>query len=376
MREIISLNEGWTLRFPKGERAAETVTLPHTWNAVDGMDGNGSYLRTTGVYSRTFKKPVQPLTGGRVYVEVLAAALDATVKVNGTVATTHEGGFSIFRADITDLCRDGDNELTIEVSNEDTPSMYPASADFTFYGGLYRGVNLISVPNAHFDLDYYGGPGIMVTPKPTADGGATFEIKSFVTNPDDSFTVMYSIEGPYGCEVASAVRPSDNTAISIYVPDAELWSMDEPNLYTVVARLQRNNEAFDEIYANVGVRSYTVTPDGGFSINGEATPLRGVSRHQDKLYKGNALTVEDHYQDAQIIKELGANTIRLAHYQHSQDFYDACDELGFAVWAEIPFISVFKSGKDAHTHVMEEMKELIIQNYNLSLIHISEPTRP
>ena len=220
------------------------------------------------------------------------------------------------------------------------------------------------MPNAHFDLDYYGGPGIMVTPKPTADGGATFEIKSFVTNPDDSFTVMYSIEDPYGCEVASAVRPADSTAVTIYVPDAELWSMDEPNLYTVVARLQRNNEAFDEIYANVGVRSYTVTPDGGFSINGEATPLRGVSRHQDKLYKGNALTVEDHYQDAQIIKELGANTIRLAHYQHSQDFYNACDELGFAVWAEIPFISVFKSGKDAHEHCRRELTELIVQNYN------------
>ena len=190
------------------------------------------------------------------------------------------------------------------------------------------------------------------------------EIKSFVTNPDDSFTVMYSIEDPYGCEVASAVRPADSTAVTIYVPDAELWSMDEPNLYTVVARLQRNNEAFDEIYANVGVRSYTVTPDGGFSINGEATPLRGVSRHQDKLYKGNALTVEDHYQDAQIIKELGANTIRLAHYQHSQVFYDACDELGFAVWAEIPFISVFKSGKDAHEHCRRELTELIVQNYN------------
>ena len=232
------ISKVWTLSFPKGERAAEAVTLPHTWNAVDGMDGNGSYLRTTGVYSRTFKKPEQPLAGGRVYVEVLAAALDATVKVNGTVATTHEGGFSIFRADITDLCRDGDNELTIEVSNEDTPSMYPASADFTFYGGLYRGVNLISVPNAHFDLDYYGGPGIMVTPKPTADGGATFEIKSFVTNPDDSFTVMYSIEDPYGCEVASAVRPADSTAVTIYVPDAELWSMDEPNLYTVAAMLR------------------------------------------------------------------------------------------------------------------------------------------
>ena len=364
MREIISLNENWTLSFPKGERPTEQVTLPHTWNAVDGMDGNGSYLRTTGVYTRTFTQPKQPLTGGRTYVEVLAAALAATVKVNGQVATTHEGGFSIFRADVTDLCHEGDNELTIEVSNEDTPSMYPASADFTFYGGLYRGVNLISVPNAHFDLDYYGGPGIMVTPVPTEDGGANFTIKSFVTNPADDLTVLYSIEDCFGREVASAVRGSAETEVTIYVPDAQLWSMDEPNLYTVTATLQRNNEAVDEIYANVGVRSFKVTPNEGFSINGVPTPLRGVSRHQDRVFEGNALTPEEHYEDAMLIKELGANTIRLAHYQHSQDFYDACDEIGFAVWAEIPFISVFKKGEDAHKHVIEEMKELIIQNYN------------
>ena len=364
MREIISLNENWTLSFPKGDHATEQVNLPHTWNAVDGNDGNGSYLRTTGVYTRTFTAPKQPREGGRTYVEVLAAALNSTVKVNGQVATTHEGGFSIFRADVTDLCHEGENELTIEVSNEDTPSMYPSSADFTFYGGLYRGVNLISVPNAHFDLDYYGGPGMMVTPVPTEDGGANFTIKSFVTNPADDLTVMYSIEDCFGREVASAVRGSTDTEVTIYVPDAQLWSMDEPNLYTVVATLQRNNEEVDEIAANVGVRSFKVTPDEGFSINGVPTPLRGVSRHQDRLYKGNALTVEDHYQDAQIIKELGANTIRLAHYQHSQDFYDACDEIGFAVWAEIPFISVFKKGEGAHKHVMEEMKELIIQNYN------------
>ena len=364
MREIISLNENWTLSFPKGDHATEQVNLPHTWNAVDGNDGNGSYLRTTGVYTRTFVQPKQPLAGGRTYVEVLAAALNSTVKVNGQVATTHEGGFSIYRADITDLCHEGENELSIEVSNEDTPSMYPASADFTFYGGLYRGVNLISVPNAHFDLDYYGGPGIMVTPVPTEDGGANFTIKSFVTNPADDLTVLYSIEDCYGNEVASAVRGSADTEVTIYTPDAQLWSMDEPNLYTVIAKLQRNNEAVDEICANVGVRSFKVTPEEGFSINGVPTPLRGVSRHQDRVYEGNALTAEEHYEDAMLIKELGANTIRLAHYQHSQDFYDACDEIGFAVWAEIPFISVFKKGEGAHTHVMEEMKELIIQNYN------------
>ena len=364
MREIISLNENWTLSFPKGDHATEQVNLPHTWNAVDGNDGNGSYLRTTGVYTRTFTAPKQPREGGRTYVEVLAAALNSTVKVNGQVATTHEGGFSIFRADVTDLCHEGENELTIEVSNEDTPSMYPASADFTFYGGLYRGVNLISVPDAHFDLDYYGGPGMMVTPVPTEDGGANFTIKSFVTNPADDLTVMYSIEDCFGREVASAVRGSADTEVTIYVPDAQLWSMDEPNLYTVVATLQRNNEEVDEIAANVGVRSFKVTPDEGFSINGVPTPLRGVSRHQDRVFEGNALTAEEHYDDAMLIKELGANTIRLAHYQHSQDFYDACDEIGFAVWAEIPFISVFKKGEGAHKHVMEEMKELIIQNYN------------
>ena len=364
MRTIIPINDGWTLTFPKGERPAERVTLPHTWNAVDGMDGNGSYLRTTAVYSRSFTVPQQPLAGGRVYVDIPAAALKATAKVNGTVATTHEGGFSTFRADVTDLCHDGENELTIEVSNEDTPSMYPASADFTFYGGLYRGVRLISVPGTHFDLDYYGGPGIKVTPRPTADGGATFEIESFVTNGNDDFTVQYSIEDGYGTEVAAATRPADSTAVTLYVPDAELWSMDEPNLYIVTARLQRRNETYDEIFANVGVRSYEVTPDGGFSINGVPTPLRGVSRHQDRLYKGNALSADDHYEDAQIIKELGANTIRLAHYQHSQDFYDACDALGFAVWAEIPFISVFKSADEAHEHCRRELTELIVQNYN------------
>lgn len=364
MREIISLNENWTLSFPKGDHATEQVNLPHTWNAVDGNDGNGSYLRTTGVYTRTFTTPKQPREGGRTYVEVLAAALNSTVKVNGQVATTHEGGFSIFRTDVTDLCHEGENELTIEVSNEDTPSMYPSSADFTFYGGLYRGVNLISVPDAHFDLDYYGGPGMMVTPVPTEDGGANFTIKSFVTNPADDLTVMYSIEDCFGREVASAVRGSADTEVTIYVPDAQLWSMDEPNLYTVIATLQRNNEEVDEIAANVGVRSFKVTPDEGFSINGVPTPLRGVSRHQDRVFEGNALTAEEHYNDAMLIKELGANTIRLAHYQHSQDFYDACDEIGFAVWAEIPFISVFKKGEGAHKHVMEEMKELIIQNYN------------
>lgn len=371
MRNIININQGWkfiqkNVGLPESlPMDWQNVNLPHTWNAVDGHDGNGKYDRGNYWYAKTFATPKQPLAGGRVYVEILAAGQQASVYVNGTKVTYHEGGYSIFRADVTDLCKENeDNLLVVECSNEYKDSVYPQSADFTFYGGLYRGVNLISVPDAHFDLDYYGGPGIQVTPKPCDCGGAMFEVVSYVKDSDENFTVLYSVKDADGKEVASGCRPSDATAITLFVPDAKKWELDRPYLYTVTATLQRRNEAYDEVSARVGVRSFSCDPNEGFIINGVQTPLRGVSRHQDQLYKGNALTREDHFEDAKIIKDLGANTIRLAHYQHSQDFYDACDELGFAVWAEIPFISIMNQNSDAHQNCISQMKELVIQNYN------------
>ncbi len=371
MRNIVNLNRDW--RFIQEDAGLpeefpshwKQIDLPHTWNAVDGHDGNGSYARGRFWYAKSFRKPVQPLEGGRVYVEIPAAGQQAEVFVNGTSVICHEGGYSTFRADITDLCReDEDNLLAIACSNENKSSVYPQSADFTFYGGLYRGVNLISVPKTHFELEYYGGPGIQITPRPCEDGGAVFEMESWIADGDENFTVMYSVLNARGKEVAAGVRPADDTKLTLYVPEAHLWEIDDPYLYTVTATLQRRNEAYDEISAKVGVRSFSCDPEKGFIINGKEIPLRGVSRHQDQLYKGNALTREDHYEDARLIKELGANTIRLAHYQHSQDFYDACDEMGFVVWAEIPFISVMNPDPDAHQNCISQMKELIIQNYN------------
>lgn len=371
MRNIINLNKDWMF-MQKDVGLPETmptdwqrVDLPHCWNAVDGMDGNGSYDRGNYWYARTFLTPKQSLPGGRVFIEILAAGQQASVYVNGTKATYHEGGYSIFRADVTDLCReDGENLLVVECSNELKDSVYPQSADFTFYGGLYRGVNLISVPKAHFDLEYYGGPGIQVTPKICDCDGATFEIVSYARNIDENFTIQYSITDAAGNEVASGCRPADNTGITLFVPDVIRWDMDNPYLYTVTATLLRRNEAYDEVSTRVGARSFSCDPQKGFIINGVETPLRGVCRHQDLLYKGNALTREDHYRDAALIKEIGANTVRLAHYQHAQDFYDACDEMGFAVWAEIPFISVMNPAPEAHQNCISQLKELIVQNYN------------
>lgn len=371
MRNIINLNKDW--KFIQKDAGLPnslptdwtSVDLPHTWNAVDGHDGNGSFDRGTYWYAKTFATPKQAFGGNRVFVEILAAGQQATVYVNGTEVVYHEGGYSTFRADVTDLCKeDGENLLVVACSNERKESVYPQSADFTFYGGLYRGVNIISVPDAHFDLEYYGGPGIQVTPTPCDCGGAMFDIVTYTKGSDENFTVLYSICDAEGQEVAGGCRPADDTKIKLFVPDAKKWEIDDPYLYTVTARLQRRNETFDEVNARVGVRSFSCDPDKGFIINGKETPLRGVSRHQDMLYKGNALSKADHYHDAELIKELGANTIRLAHYQHNQYFYDACDEMGFVVWAEIPFISVMNKDPEAHQNCISQMKELIIQNYN------------
>ena len=243
--------------------------------------------------------------------------------------------------------------------------MYPQSADFTFYGGLYRGVNIISVPDAHFDLEYYGGPGIEVTPTPCDCGGAMFDIVTYTKGIDENFTVLYSICDAEGQEVAGGCRPADDTKDQTV--RAGCKEMGESTIRICIPphrTLQRRNETFDEVNARVGVRSFSCDPEKGFIINGKETPLRGVSRHQDMLYKGNALNKEEHYHDAELIKELGANTIRLAHYQHNQYFYDACDELGFVIWAEIPFISVMNKDPEAHQNCISQMKELVIQNYN------------
>lgn len=371
MRQIINLNQNWKFMqqdvgLPETWPADwQDVVLPHTWNAVDGHDGNGSYNRGSYWYAREFETPRQPLDGGRVYVEILAAGQQAAVYVNGTKAAEHEGGYSIFRADITDLCqKDEPNLLVINCSNQEKDNVYPQSADFTFYGGLYRGVNLICVPDAHFDLDYYGSLGLTVTATPDEHGGARFTLNAFVQGADENFTVAYSIVDAAGHEAASAWRPADAPAVTVDIPDAVFWGIDNPYLYTITASLIRRNETYDQVSCRTGIRSFSCDPQKGFILNGTPTPLRGVSRHQDRLYQGNALTRKDHYEDAAIIKELGANTIRLAHYQHSQDFYDACDEMGFVVWAEIPFISIFNENPAAHENCLLQLKELIIQNYN------------
>lgn len=371
MRTITNMNKNWFFTKENAGVPAvmpenwQNIDLPHTWNAVDGQDGKGQYYRGVCWYAKSFETPVV-MEGYRIYVEVLAAALAGRIYVNGKEAAYHEGGYSTFRADVTELLNEsGSNILAIEVDNSETDVIYPMMADFTFYGGLYRGVNLVTVPAAHFEMDFYGGEGFAVTPSVVNGKDAKIELKSWVKNADENYTVRYQLKAADGAIAAEVWRPAAAPEAVIYLEDAHLWQgVEDPYLYTCSAALVRRNEIVDEVSARIGIREYSVDPDKGFILNGKPMMLRGVSRHQDQLYKGNALTREDHYADAALIKELGANTIRLAHYQHSRDFYDACDEYGFVVWAEIPYISIQSDNKDAHENCREQMKDLIYQNYN------------
>ncbi len=372
MREYYNFNDGWQFSQVKPENycaapeASVVVDLPHTWNKFDGQDGGADYARGTFYYTKELPA-FERKADSRVYLEFEGANSSANVYVNGKLAGRHEGGYSTFRFDITDLLNTGFGESNVIVAEVDNSAnhIYPQTADFTFYGGLYRNVNLLVVEPSHFDLDFYGGNGIAIDTKINGND-ADVNVKAYISNPKEISRLEVKVLDAEGNVVAETTVPAkEENALTLTIENAHLWNgVKDPYLYTVECSLLENNETVDEISTRIGVREFYVDPQKGFFLNGVLTPLRGVSRHQDRLGKGNALDFEDHLEDARLIKELGANTIRLAHYQHAQDFYDLCDELGFILWAEIPMISSMIAGPEAEENAKEQMRELITQNYN------------
>ena len=364
MRKIISLNRKWSFRKDVSEVPAVTptdwdfVNVPHCWNAIDGQDGGNDYYRGTCCYVKDIDMEEIP-TAEKYYLEINGANSSATVFMNGNKLVSHDGGYSTWRIDITDELKKG-TRLGILVDNSANETVYPQMADFTFYGGLYRNVNIIAVNESHFDLDYYGGPGIQVTP--TVKGtDAVVEIETFITNKKDGQSVNFVIRDKGG-NIVAAGKSTDNK-ITLAIKDVVLWNgRKNPYLYTAEVELVNGDEVLDNISAKFGCRTFKIDPERGFILNGEEYPLRGVSRHQDRWGFGNALLPEHHKEDMELIYEMGANTIRLAHYQHDQYFYDLCDEYGMVIWAEIPYIS--KHMPTGRENTISQMKELIVQNYN------------
>ena len=352
MREITKIMKGWEFTGPDG--TTTTVDLPHTWNARDGQDGGNDYWRGTCIYRTRFAAPQFNTASQQVWIQFDGVNASAHVVLNGSPVCNHDGGYSTFRANITELLRD-ENELTVEVDNSKNDRVYPQKADFTFYGGIYRDVSLMVVSKNHFTLDYFGGPGIRITP--TVQGAdASVQVTTWH---DGEGEVSIELLDAAGNTVATGKGPD----ITLTIFNAHLWNgVKDPYLYSCKARLVVNGTVEDETTTRFGVRSFKVDPKKGFFLNGKSYPLHGVSRHQDRKGLGNAITREMHDEDMALIKEIGANTIRLAHYQHDQYFYDLCDEVGMVVWAEIPYIS--EHMPNGRENTISQMKELIIQNYN------------
>ncbi len=352
MREITKIMKGWEFTGPDG--TTTTVDLPHTWNARDGQDGGNDYWRGTCIYRTHFAAPQFNTASHQVWIQFDGVNASAHVVLNGSPVCNHDGGYSTFRANITELLRD-ENELTVEVDNSKNDRVYPQKADFTFYGGIYRDVSLMVVSKNHFALDYFGGPGIRITP--TVQGAdASVQVTTWH---DGEGEVSIELLDAAGNTVATGKGPD----ITLTIFNAHLWNgVKDPYLYSCKARLVVNGTVEDETTTRFGVRSFKVDPKKGFFLNGKSYPLHGVSRHQDRKGLGNAITREMHDEDMALIKEIGANTIRLAHYQHDQYFYDLCDEVGMVVWAEIPYIS--EHMPNGRENTISQMKELIIQNYN------------
>ena len=361
MRKIIKINEGWQFikdcADPAATEGAVAVTLPHTWNNEDGYDG-GTYFRGSCVYSKTINK--EDLGEGLHYLEIRGANSSADVYLNGEKLAHHDGGYSTWRVNLTDSLKAGDNALAIVVDNAPNDRVYPQMADFTFYGGLYRDVYIVTVAETHFDLDYYGAPGIKITPE-IAGKDAKVEVEVFATDLLDGQKFVYTLYDKEERELQKI--ETTEKLVNFEIKDVHLWNgRKDPYLYCCECEIMGGDEIVDNVCSRFGCRTYEIDPNRGFILNGEEYPLRGVSRHQDRLGFGNALLPEHHKEDIEYIYEVGATTIRLAHYQHDQYFYDLCDEYGFVIWAEIPYIS--KHMPTGRENTISQMTELVAQNYN------------
>ena len=350
----ININKDW--EFEK-EGVKTNVSLPHTWNGLDGQNGENGYYQGKCVYRKTIGR-----TGSACYIEFNGANSVTEVFINGIPVGTHKGGYSMFRYRIDEYLIREENLLEVFVDNTVVPEVFPTSADFTFYGGIYRDVNLIFPGKTHFSLDDGSRDGIFAVPGKEGDVWK-LDIKASVTGANDDCVCVYELRNAEGDAIAKTTRPSDKPNASLTVEAPHLWNgVKDPYLYSLVCSVVRNAKTEDERTINVGFREIVFTSDKGCFLNGEHIKLKGVSRHQDREKIGNALTLKEHTEDIDLILEVGANSVRLAHYQQAEEFYTLCDEKGLLVWAEVPVITIYSKARQQNAE--EQLTSLIKQNIN------------
>lgn len=384
-RIVREIGEDW--KFKKGnlydsiavsvdDRGWEAVRVPHTWNQSDGQDGGNNYYRGVGWYRKSVNLP-PAYSGKRVYLRFNSANCKTDVYVNGAFVGTHTGSYAAFVFDITKQVMFGKrNTIAVKVDNSNTILVPPLTADFTFFGGLTRAVELLILDPIHISPNRSGSCGVFVTQNNVTGTSADITVSTVIDNEGaatSSVGVASKILTREGRVIHSRnaiVRIAGNSSQNVdqlfSIKNPRLWNgKRDPYLYRVLVEVTRSRTKTDAITQPLGLRFYSVDKDSGFYLNGKRYPLHGVAFHEDRRDKGRAISLEDRRQDLDLLNELGCTYLRLAHYQHDQFVYDYCDEKGIVVWTEIPAINYIDTSTTLYAdNAKQQLTELIRQNYN------------
>lgn len=384
-REVTLFTEGWS--FKKGPFQKDPllfsagfgsnwqeVKIPHTWNARDMQTEMNNYYAGEAYYKKEYT-PAADLKDKRVFLRFQGVGSVAEIYVNKTYAGNHKGAYSAFAIEISKLLKYGEpNEILVKVDNAARPEVIPVNHTlFGVYGGMYRPVELIVTEAVNIAVTDYASPGIYISQKNVNSKSADVSVKIKLENKKaraeaiQVSTTIYERDGKVKAQkqVPMVVSPQGRQVCEqdFSVKNPHLWQgLDDPYLYKVVVRLIANGQVIDEVIQPLGLRHFELKAADGMYLNGKKVPMYGVCRHQDWWQLGSALTDKEHDADLAIIKEIGATTIRFAHYQQAERIYAKCDSIGFMIWAEIPFVNRVSTYEG--DNAKQQLTELIRQNYN------------
>jgi len=385
-RSEILLSQDWdfykgSLSIAQAQLSSESavewqdIDLPHTWNAEDGYDGGGDYYRGDGWYRKRIKLS-DDLAGKRLYLHFDGANQITDLYIDGQHIGQHQGGYAAFRFDLTSALTPGfEHELAVKVNNSHHQDIAPLSADFTFFGGIYRNVRLLVTEQEHIEVMNYASPGVFIQQASLTQEKASVDVTVNLVNDSSSTSerrLLVDVRDSSGQLVAQTEKtvslPANdkvNEKVALEIQQPKRWNgVKDPYLYDVQVQLMAEERVLDTVVQPLGLREFHVDPEQGLILNGEYYDVKGVSRHQDLEGKGWALDREDHKRDFDMVEDMGASGVRLAHYQHDAYVYDLMDEKGFVTWAEIPLINTVAESIEFEENAAQQLKELIRQNYN------------
>ena len=365
-RLVKTVNSAWEFQLDNTGKN-EIVNIPHTWNSEDAFT-EGQYFRGKGIYNKEVFIP-QSWKEQAVFLKFEAANQFTRVFVNDQLVGEHTGGYTAFIFELTEALKFGtENKIRIEVDNSHNLDIPPLEADFNFYGGIYRDIEMIVTGKSHFQLEGEAAGNLLIKTPEVNNDLARILFEGSVVNPNDNLNLRLTITNPSGKIVSEHEQKIDakNFSLEFTIDDPALWSPDNPQLYSLQADMidKETGKITDSYFSKFGCRWFTADPNKGFILNGKPIKLIGANRHQDFKNMGNAVPNSIHRKDYQMIKDMGANFIRTAHYPQDPEVYRICDELGLLVWTEVPVINDVTDSEAYHQNAVHMQREQILQLYN------------